>query len=349
MIKVVFLQLILLSVSSAQENRSCVETPTGSVRFNVDVVGVPGPPGPEGPVGPQGERGSRGRRGNRGDMGPPGQPGDSGNGHLDAEEIDKLASTLTSKVIDSLKYAETLEAIRQLTEQVKEIKEQISSSSIRCGIKGPWKRVVYINPTLDDSCPSGLRKVTITNTTHLGCGGTVDSGCSSVVYQVHQNYTNICGIVQGYQFGSPNAFNYSVGLGKSIDDAYVDGISITQGSPRKHVWTYAAYLFEGGGDIFRCPCAAANGSVAHPPPSFVGDNYYCEAGLSAFLHDVLAWEDQLWDGMNCEQEDYRCCQRFGWFLKTVPISYDHIELRWCEDQELSNEDIFANLVEIWIM
>ena len=33
---------------------------------------------------------------------------------------------------------------------------------------------------------------------------------------------------------------------QSIDGIYVDGISISLGSPRKHVWTYAA----GPGELF---------------------------------------------------------------------------------------------------
>ena len=208
--KVVFLQLILLSVSSAQENRSCVETPTGSVRFNVDVVGVPGPPGPEGPPGMKGEKGSRGKRGKKGDtlIGPPGLPCPPGLEDLTREEFNKLTTTITTQVINSLNYSNTLELIKQLTESVQDVKKRLERIeevfTEKCGIVGPWKRVVYINPTLNNSCPSGLRKVNIPNTNKQACGGTVDSGCSSVVFTVDQNYTNICGIVQGYQFYSTN-------------------------------------------------------------------------------------------------------------------------------------------------
>ena len=66
----------------------------------------------------------------------------------------------------------------------------------------------------------------------------------------------------------------------------------------------------------------------------------------------VAWEDPLWDGKGCSRSEDRCCQRFGWFHKTVPSSDDHIELRWCEDSTVvaaKGEDIFANLVEIWVM
>jgi dynein heavy chain len=406
-IKVVFLQLILLSVSSAQENRSCVETPTGSVRFNVDVVGVPGPPGPEGPTGMKGDRGGRGDSGPIGPQGPPGKQGDRGSkgqrgaiglegpsgpvgrpglpgpqgsrgypgpdglpgptgtpglagppgprGHpgdtdLTREEFTKLTTTITTQVINSLNYSDTLDRIKQLTESVQDVKKRLERTEKvlfpeKCGILGPWKRVVYINPTLNNSCPSGLRKVNIPNTNKQACGGTVNNGCSSVIFTVDQNYTNICGIVQGYQYGSPNAFDGD--LGKTVDDNYVDGISITKGSPRKHVWTYAAYYHEGNGD--RCPCATSDGTVGHPPPSFVGDDFYCETGLKSGQSATRNWKDPLWDGKGCTLPEDRCCERYGWFHKIVPASDDHIELRWCVDQLLSTEDIFVDFAEVWVM
>ena len=48
----------------------------------------------------------------------------------------------------------------------------------------------------------------------------------------------MCSRVIGYQVASPDAFNTEVSY-TSIDHFYVDGISITHGSPRKHIWTYA--------------------------------------------------------------------------------------------------------------
>ena len=58
---------------------------------------------------------------------------------------------------------------------------------------------------------------------------------------------------------------------QSIDGGYVDGISITIGSPRKHVWTCAVGLSD---DYkypnYNCSC------VTHPCsslPAFVGNDY----------------------------------------------------------------------------
>ena len=47
-------------------------------------------------------------------------------------------------------------------------------------------------------------------------------------------YTKVCGRVIGYQVGHPDAFHSS----KSIDKAYVEGVSITHGSPRSHISPY---------------------------------------------------------------------------------------------------------------
>ena len=49
----------------------------------------------------------------------------------------------------------------------------------------------------------------------------------------------------------------------AIDGIYVDGVSITRGSPRQHIWTYAIGLQE---TIpldypFQCPCAINTSSL----------------------------------------------------------------------------------------
>ena len=73
----------------------------------------------------------------------------------------------------------------------------------------------------------------------------------------------------------PHADAFNIQL-SSINGNYVDGISITLGSSRKHVWTYAAGL----SDNYDCkdynsPCATTPGCS---PPAFVGNDYYCESG-----------------------------------------------------------------------
>ena len=54
-------------------------------------------------------------------------------------------------------------------------------------------------------------------------------------------------------------------------------MSITLGYPRKHVWTYAIGISDGGSNVnyAYCPCAAIRGT---DPPSFVRNHFYCESG-----------------------------------------------------------------------
>jgi len=48
------------------------------------------------------------------------------------------------------------------------------------------------------------------------------------------NYQQIYGQAKRYQKGAMDAFQHRR---QGIDGVYVDGISITSGSSRKHVWT----------------------------------------------------------------------------------------------------------------
>ena len=81
--------------------------------------------------------------------------------------------------------------------------------------------------------------------------GTSSAGCASANF-------SICGQAKAYQKGHTDAFHTTV----SIDNVYVEGISITLGSPRKHVWTYAAGLSDDGNHnsgLDNCPCAVNPG------------------------------------------------------------------------------------------
>ena len=141
------------------------------------------------------------------------------------------------------------------------------------GIKGGWMRVAYFNMAdAGTNCPSPLQE---TNPGNSFCVKPAPAICTSVVYSTHGvPYNRICGRVKGYQYGSPDAFGRATGP-KNINSAYTDGVSITYGGPHKHAWTYAAGLQEEAnhqGDA--CPCGKVPGNQ---PPSFVGNDYYCES------------------------------------------------------------------------
>ena len=214
------------------------------------------------------------------------------------------------------------------------------------GIKGGWMRVAYFN--MEDAgtnCPPPLQE---TNPGIRMCVKTPPTGCTSVVYSTHGvPYNRICGRVKGYQYNSPDAFGQHTGP-KNIDSYYTDGVSITYGNPRKHVWTYAAGLQEEAnyhGDA--CPCGTVPGNQ---PPSFVGNDYYCESANQGPWEPQWYLDDPLWDGHGCPA-DNNCCANAGlpWFCKTLPTEVkEDIEVRLCREAASSNEDIGVELLEILV-
>ena len=87
----------------------------------------------------------------------------------------------------------------------------------------------------DNSCPGAWRTVTFPRKL---CVGRVNAGCDSAHFNTRGvSFQHICGQTKAYQKGHPDAFDGK--STKGVDEAYVDGLSITLGSPRQHIWTYA--------------------------------------------------------------------------------------------------------------
>ena len=217
-------------------------------------------------------------------------------------------------------------------------------------ITGDWVRVANLNMTdPEQQCPENLN-LSYTNPMRV-CGRRTDRSCDSVTFTTKGvQYQQVCGRVRGYQFGSPDGFHrHEVCPAPcTIDNVYVDGISITHGdSPRKHIWTYAAGLYENGGTL-TCPCTG-NGES---PPSFVGSDYYCESGLNRSpWRPVLYPNDTLWDGQDCNGLERTCCDppNLPWFCKKLPQpTTDNIEFRICGNNNVRDEDTPIDLVQLYI-
>ena len=158
----------------------------------------------------------------------------------------------------------------------------------------------------------------ITNPKKL-CLGLSSAGCATANFDVKGvSYDNICGQAKAYQKGSPDAFESNI---QSIDGAYVDGISITLESLRKHVWTYAAGLSDDYDyKAHNCPRATIPGPS---PPAFVGNDYYCEhESGDVGTHDLVSYylSDPLWDGSGCGNGN-GCCAQIGmpWFYRKLKL------------------------------
>ena len=157
------------------------------------------------------------------------------------------------------------------------------------------------------------------------------------------SYSRVCGRVIGYQKGSPDAFT------NGIDEAFVDGVVLTRGNPRKHIWTFAAALSETSFPWNGCPCESDPSTP--PSPAFVGNDYFCESGNPLGSHDSTTYytNDPLWDGQQCGPIEEDCCSVSGipWFNKVLNESTtDDIELRVCCDE--ADEDVPVSYYEIYI-
>ena len=137
-----------------------------------------------------------------------------------------------------------------------------------CGCGGPgWRRAAYLNmsyPT--QTCPPAWELITTPRRSCARPSSAGDQTCYSAMFPTQGiQYSQVCGRIIGYQFGHPQAFFESGG--RTIDEQYVDGVSLTYGSPRQHIWTFAGALDETDAcnDASRCTCT--DSSRPNPPPS----------------------------------------------------------------------------------
>ena len=116
--------------------------------------------------------------------------------------------------------------------------------------------MVYLNFTDPNTpCPSGWQLTNHTRTCSKVSTGVFT--CDSVTFPVSGgDYTRVCGRIIAYQDKTTDAFRHYVrGNVTTIDGAYVDDVSLTHGSPRQHIWTFAAGLTESvHNKNYICPC-----------------------------------------------------------------------------------------------
>ena len=215
-----------------------------------------------------------------------------------------------------------------------------------------WMRIASLDMSnTNQDCPSGLGLIQSPVRT---CGRSSSfPGCSSTSFStIGVAYSRICGRVIGYQYSSPNAFfahQYDPDI--TIDEYYVDGVSLTRGSPRTHIWSFAATLDENPRDRHICPCTHSDHSLPNTAlPEFVGEDYFCDSGAPTFQPNVFYSMDPLWDGQGCGPES-TCCN-FNtppWFCKDLSLSStDDVELRICGNENTANEETPIEIVELYV-
>ena len=220
-----------------------------------------------------------------------------------------------------------------------------------CGGSG-WRRVAYLNMSdPSQQCPSVWREIT---TPHRVCGRRSSTGsCEGLNYSTgSEQYNQVCGRIIGYQLGTPRSFN---GPGLTLNTFYVEGVSVTHGqSPRQHIWTFATgYDEQNTQSSSTCPCVTGS-TNGNNIPSSVGQNYFCESGLTQFngTNSGILWPDgdPLWDGQGCGPTS-SCCTFNSppWFNVQLPSSTtDNIEVRICSDQGTNVDGSPIQLMELYV-
>ena len=207
---------------------------------------------------------------------------------------------------------------------------------------GGWARIVNLDTSVSQSCPG--------NWTYYGspkvCRRPAANCHSATLDTFGIEWSEMRGQALAFQYNSMDAFHMYNPYG--LDGPYVDGISITRGSPRKHIWTYAVGISgDGNYPDYNCPCAKTKGGG---PPGFVGANYYCESGNTGDWTGTWYSDDVLYDGEGCPAGN-NCCadDSLPWFQRDIgeTITGD-AEVRLCSDQDPGNEDIGVKRLELFV-
>ena len=222
----------------------------------------------------------------------------------------------------------------------------------KCG-DGVWMRIGYFDTRQPlAECPDPLMRLVVGGNSY--CVRQAVERCDSVfIKSLGSNYSEVCGMIMAKQYGHPNAFWDAPR--DSPDDGYAEGILITRGSPRQHVWAYVvadvANPPVGYTNPDMCPCTGH--ASAPQPPSFVGNDYYCDSGNDAGGNAIerQLYNKTLWnsEGTMCSVSA-TCCENPDqpWFRKKLDApTNDNIELRWCANEDL-REATATERVELYI-
>ena len=213
--------------------------------------------------------------------------------------------------------------------------------TLSCGnITGGWMRVAELDMTdTRQQCPDDFVQKDEESIRQCRIPGNT---CYSVYYTTADvSYSRVCGRITAYQVGTTNAFLHYYKNEGTINSTYVDGVSLTHGNSRQHIWTFAAALDKNRINNLNSKCPCVETSNIHPPP-FVGDDYFCDTGSMSKPRNDDFLTEPLWDGTDC-----LCCDNPPWFYKQLPQpTTDDIEMRVCKDT--SYENIAITEIEIYI-
>ena len=342
--------------------------------------GVAGPPGRDGRDGEQGSQGLPGlngtdgipgQNGADGQQGPPGAQGPPGlPGALNATEQEQLKQVILNTLRDEIVMLQCQARFHSSCKELYQCNPATPSgyynittpqgvqrvycqmNTFNCGnITGGWTRVAFIDMTdPGHSCPPELTPET-QSSIRMCRSSRSRGGCTTFInYPVHGiAYKNICGRALGYHYGSNEAFRDYASRGHNTAAShYADGLLVTRGTARHHVWTFAAGISKDYNyPTHNCPCALYPGPSA---PPFVGEKYFCESGATGtYVFSRWFLNGPLWDSKGCPVGS-QCCNRGGpWFSTSANQEVnDDIELRICSYEPSVLDDIGLEQLEIYV-
>ena len=219
-----------------------------------------------------------------------------------------------------------------------------------CGGSG-WRRVAFLNlMDPDQTCPDAWRLYEQDSVRACGRQPSGTASCDSIYFSSDlYAYSHVCGRVTGYQYASPDASRhvaYSPTPGNEINEPYLDGVSITHGVSRQHIWSFY-------GEVIPHGCCSQGHIDNTASLGFIGRDNFCDTGNPN--NDpwgyTLYTEHPLWDGTAQCSDSATCCASHAgpWFYASLLLpSMDDIEVRICGDQRTGDEDTPVGLVEIYI-
>ena len=221
-----------------------------------------------------------------------------------------------------------------------------------CGVSG-WRIVVSVNARSGE-CPNNFTLDSAGNGIRVCRGDTRPSltrgrHVHSTTFDVSGlSFTKVAGFVEGYQFGSPDAFSRQHTHGR------IDGITFSYGnsSSQYFLWAYAAGVADKK-ERAGCPCSTVTGDAA---PSKFGSYYYCDTGNSGNTSQ-RRWftEKVLWSGQGCPTTSTCCidpnlpyfCRTDLDLQKTRNADRFTITMRFSDAASL--EDIGITKLEIYVV
>ena len=239
-----------------------------------------------------------------------------------------------------------LEAVKsELSNKISDV----LATKFPCGGSG-WTQVAYLNMTdPNQTCPQQWRLYEQDTIRACGRQSSSVASCDSVQFSSNGYvYTEVCGRITGYQYASPDAGTHHAirpNPGNEINEPYLDGVSITYGTPRKHIWS----LYGSNG----LQCCSKKHINFTENINFIGNNSFCDSGNpgGGGWRNTLFTELPLWDGIaGCGSSPTCCAPTSGpWFRTTLTVpTISDIEIRICGDQYTGDEDTPVGLIDVYI-